>query len=76
MGRFDDAMNACGRALALADGDPKLRTYLMCGGIIAKKGDKPAAKKMYDDGIAYGRTLPAGVGKKAIQALETAASKL
>jgi tetratricopeptide (TPR) repeat protein len=76
MGRFDDAMNACGRALARADGDPKLRTYLMCGGILAKKGDKPAAKKMYDDGIAYGRTLPAGVGKKAIQALETAASKL
>jgi tetratricopeptide (TPR) repeat protein len=75
MGRFDDAMNACGRALARADGAPKLRTYLTCGRILAKKGDKPAAKKMYDDGLAYGRTLPAGVGKNAIQALETAAAK-
>ena len=76
LGRFDDAINACGRALTRADGDPKLRTYLMCGGILARKGDKPAAKKMYEDGIAYGRTLPAGVGKNAVQALETAASKL
>jgi tetratricopeptide (TPR) repeat protein len=76
MGRYDEAMNACGRALSRSDGDPKLKIYRMCGGILEKKGDKAAAKKMYEDGVAYGHTLPAGVGKNVIQALETAASKL
>jgi tetratricopeptide (TPR) repeat protein len=76
MGRWDDAMNACGRALSRADGDPKLRVYLMCGRLLESKGDKPAAKKMYEDGVAYGRTLPAAVAKSARQALDMAAAKL
>jgi tetratricopeptide (TPR) repeat protein len=76
MGRWDDAMNACGRALARADGEPKLRVYTMCGGLLVRKGDKPAAKKMYEEGLAYGKTLPEGVGKNAIRALQNAAAKL
>jgi hypothetical protein len=76
MGRFDQALNACGRALARAEGVQRLRTYLMCGSILERKGDKPAAKKMYEDGIAYARTLPVNVDQRALQALQTAAGKL
>lgn len=76
MGRFDDAMNACGRALARSAGQPKLRAYLLCGSILERKGDKPAAKKMYEGGIAYAGKLPDDVAKAARQALETAAGKL
>ena len=76
MGRFDDAMNACGRALSRAVGEPRLRVYNMCGGILQRKGDNAAAKKLLEEGIAYGRTLPEGVGKSAMQALQTTLGKL
>jgi len=76
MGRFDDAMNACGRALARSQAVPKLRNYMLCGGILTRKGDKAAARKMYEDGVAYGRGLPAAIAKPAVDALEAAAAKL
>jgi hypothetical protein len=76
MDRFDEAASACGRAMERAYGAPKLRLYLNCGGILERKGDKTAAKKMYQDGIAFGQTLPGNVAKAAIGALEAAAAKL
>ncbi|HEY1340147.1 MAG TPA: hypothetical protein VGF59_21700 [Bryobacteraceae bacterium] len=76
MGRFDDAMNACGRALKRIDGAPKLRLYMTCGGILQRKGDKDAARKMYQEGLDYGQTLPENVAKPALQSLRAAMSKL
>ena len=39
MGRPDDAVRACDRAIARAYGAPKLRLYLVRGGILERKGD-------------------------------------
>jgi tetratricopeptide (TPR) repeat protein len=75
MGRPDDALRACDRALALAYGAPKLRLYLLRGGILERKGDLAAAKQSYRDGIAFGSTLPESVAKPGMQALEQALAK-
>ncbi|HLH16535.1 MAG TPA: hypothetical protein VKX45_04915 [Bryobacteraceae bacterium] len=76
MGRLDDAVAACSRALELAYGAAKLRMYGVCGGILSRKGDKDAAKKMYQDGIAFGRTLPEDVAQPVVRSLEAALGKL
>ncbi len=76
MGRLDDAAAACQRALELARGAAKLRQYGSCGGILSRKGDKEAARKMYEDGIAFGRTLPEDVAQPVVRALRTALEKL
>jgi hypothetical protein len=40
--------------------------------LLEKKKDPEAAKKAYEDGIAFGRTLPEGTGKSVVAALEKA----
>ncbi len=76
MGRLDDASRACARTIEKAYGAPKLRAYMTCGGILERKGDKPAAKKMYEDGIAFGSTLPEKTAKPTVDALHRAITKL
>jgi hypothetical protein len=76
MGRLDDAYAACTRALDRAYGVPKLRLYLDCGGVLEKKNDKPAAKKIYEDGVAFGQTLPEKAAQPTTQALQRAIGKL
>ena len=44
------------------------------GRLLEMKKDPEAAKRAYDEGIAFGRTLPEGVGKSVVTALERASA--
>jgi tetratricopeptide (TPR) repeat protein len=55
--RYDDALAAIGRCLALGYGPRKLRHYLLKADILAAKGDKPAEKAALEDALAHARTL-------------------
>jgi len=72
MGRYEEAVAECDRALAKAYGVPKAGIYLTKGRLLEKKKDPEAARKAYEDGIAFGRTLPEGTGKSVVAALEKA----
>jgi tetratricopeptide (TPR) repeat protein len=74
MAKYDEAVGECDRALAKAYGAPKLSLYMMKGRLLEKKKDPEAAKKAYDEGIAFGRTLPAGAGSSVVTALEKASA--
>ena len=74
MEKYDEAVAACDRALANAYGVPKLNLYLMKGRLFESKKDPEAARKAYEEGIAFGRTLPEGAGKSVVAALEKAAA--
>lgn len=69
---YDKALAACDRALARAYGVPKIGIYLTKGRVLLKKNDPDAARKVYDEGIAFARTLPEASGKSAVAALEKA----
>ena len=75
-GRRDDAIRACGRALGLAYGAPKLDMYVTCGGFLEKKGDKTGARKMYRDGISFGKTLTEKSAKPSMEELQMALATL
>ena len=47
---------------------------MMKGRLFEKKKDPDAAKKAYEEGIAFGRTLPEGAGKSVVTALEKASA--
>jgi tetratricopeptide (TPR) repeat protein len=76
MKRYDDALAACDRALRVAYGGVKLRVYALKGQILERKGDKAAAKKVYEEGIAFANTLPPDTGKVGQQRIRAALSKL
>ena len=76
MARYDAALAACDRALHLAYGSGKVRAFALKGQILQKKGDPAAAKKTYEEGLAYAKTLPPGTAKVAQQRMEAALSKL
>lgn len=69
VGRNDDALAAENRAIERAYGLAKLRLYLSKGRILETKGDNDAARKAYEEGIAFGRTLPEQAAKGTITAL-------
>lgn len=75
-GRREDAVRACGQALGLAYGTPKLNMFVTCGGFLEKNGDKTGARKLYQDGIAFGKTLPEKSAKPSMEELEKALAKL
>jgi tetratricopeptide (TPR) repeat protein len=75
MGRLDDALAACGRALEKAYGPRKVSLYLTRGRLLEKKGDDAAAKRAYMDGLAYAKTLPEAVAKPLLPRLEQLAGK-
>jgi len=58
LGRYDEALAESQRALDLAYGARKLRIYDARADIYAKKGDKAAAKRTLEEGLAYADTLP------------------
>jgi thioredoxin-like negative regulator of GroEL len=58
MKRWDDALAATDRALALAYGPRKLRSYQARADAYAGKGDVAAARKTMDEAIAYAAALP------------------
>jgi tetratricopeptide (TPR) repeat protein len=74
--RYDAALTECDRALRLAYGGQKLRTYGVKGQILERKGDRSGAKKTYEEGLAFARTLPPDTAKTARQRMEAALSKL
>ncbi len=58
MGRYDDALAASDRALALAYGPRKLGLYDGRATIFEKKGDRAGAKRTLLDALLYAKTLP------------------
>jgi tetratricopeptide (TPR) repeat protein len=72
LGRYDDALQACDRAMGKAYGLAKLRLYLLRGKIQELNGEPEAAKKTYNDGVAFGQTLPESAAKGTVKALEDA----
>ena len=75
-GRHEDAVRECGHALALAYGPTKLNMYITCGGFLAKNGDRTGARRLYQDGIAFGKSLPEKSAKPSMEELEKALAKL
>jgi hypothetical protein len=70
MGRLDDALAACGRAIEKAYGARKVSLYLTRGRLLERKGDNAGAKRAYADGLAYAKTLPEAVAKPLLPRLE------
>lgn len=58
LGRYDDALTASDRALALAYGPRKLTLYEARAAIHQKRGDTAATKQTYRDAIAFAHSLP------------------
>jgi tetratricopeptide (TPR) repeat protein len=59
MKRYDDALAAIDRGLALGYGPRKVRHYTLKADILAAKGDKAAEKATLEEALGYVRTLPA-----------------
>jgi tetratricopeptide (TPR) repeat protein len=76
MKRYDAALTKCDRALRLSYGGQKLRTYGLKGQILEQKGDRGGAKKTYEEGLAFAKTLPPDTARTARQRMEAALSKL
>jgi hypothetical protein len=70
MGRLDDALAACGRAIEKAYGARKVSLYIARGRLLEKKGEGTEAKRAYADGLAYAKTLPESVAKPLLPRLE------
>jgi tetratricopeptide (TPR) repeat protein len=70
MGRLDDALAACGRAIEKAYGARKVSLYVARGRLLEKKGDNAAARQAYVDGLAYAKTLPEAVSKPLLPRLQ------
>jgi len=70
MGRLDDALAACGRAIDKAYGARKVSLYITRGRLLEKKDDNAGAKRAYADGLAYAKTLPEAVAKPLLPRLE------
>jgi thioredoxin-like negative regulator of GroEL len=60
MKRWDDAIAAADRALALAYGPRKLRIYSARADALAGKGDVAAAQATLDEALAHAKSLPEG----------------
>jgi len=60
MGKFDEAIAANDRALALAYGPRKIGIFRSRADIYIAKGDPATAKKILNDAIAFAESLPEG----------------
>ena len=58
--RYDDALAASDRALALVYGPRKLRVFAVRADIQAAMGNAAAARKTLEDALAYAEALPEG----------------
>ncbi len=68
MGRFDDALAASDRALALAYGPRKLGLFDGRATIFEKKGDRAGARKTLQDALAFAARLPEAQRSKGMVA--------
>ena len=59
LGRWKEALAASSRAEALAGGRAKLRVLATRAELLQQKGDAAAARRSYDEAIAFGESLPA-----------------
>ncbi len=59
LGQWQEALAASSRAEALAPGRAKLRVLATRAELLQQKGDLAAARRAYDDAIAFGESLPA-----------------
>jgi tetratricopeptide (TPR) repeat protein len=58
MGRYDDALAACERALKKVYGPRRVRIETTRADIYRKKGDLPAAKRVLEEALVAARALP------------------
>jgi tetratricopeptide (TPR) repeat protein/thiol-disulfide isomerase/thioredoxin len=58
MGRYDDALTACERALAKVYGPRRVRIEATRADIYRQKGDLPAAKRVLEEALVAARALP------------------
>jgi tetratricopeptide (TPR) repeat protein len=58
LGKWDQALAASARAVALSAGRAKLRVLGTRAELLQQKGDTKAARRSYDEAIAYGESLP------------------
>jgi hypothetical protein len=58
LGQWQQALAASARAEALASGRAKLRVLATRAELLEQKGDPAAARRSYDEAIAFGRSLP------------------
>jgi tetratricopeptide (TPR) repeat protein len=63
--RWDEALAACDRAMALAYGPRKLRIFATRADALAGRGDAGAARSTLEEAIAYARALPEGQASPA-----------
>jgi hypothetical protein len=75
MGRHDEALAACDRAMRKAYGAPKASLYLTKGRILESQGDVAGARAVYAAGMAFARTLPEAMSKGVLAALENASAE-
>jgi tetratricopeptide (TPR) repeat protein len=77
LGRYDEALAASDRALALAYGPRKLGIYDGRATIFEKKGDKAGAKAALEEALAHAATLPEPMRpKRTVARLEERLAKL
>ncbi len=81
MKRYDDALVAIERCLAVSYGPRKMRHFTVKADILAAKGDRAGEKAALDAAIAHGRTLvppggPPSAPARALAALEARRKKL
>lgn len=69
-GRYDEALAAADRALALVYGPRKIRVFSTRADILEKKGDLAGARATVEEAIRYGESLPkAQIGPRTLDAL-------
>ena len=68
LGKYDDAIAASDRALALANGPRRVRIELGKADAQEKKGDKTAEKKTLEETLAFIATLPAAQTSSKLRA--------
>jgi tetratricopeptide (TPR) repeat protein len=76
MKQYDEALASCDRAMQLAYGGAKLRAYALKGQILERKGDKAGARRTYEEGLEFAKTLPPSTAMTARRRIEAALSNL
>lgn len=77
MGKLDDGLAACERALTKVYGPRKLRVLELKASLLQKKGDAAGQKKVMQEALEYAKALPQGQrSDKMVARLTDAVAKL
>jgi len=77
MGKYDEALQACERALKKVYGPRKIRVLETKASVLGKKGDEAGRKKVLSEALDYAKALPAGQrSEKTVARLSDAVAKL